>query len=57
MDDFYCQILTQKLVYGEQRQRKVFDVPDDDGKDLIWKVGLFFLDHQKKKLKRMKKLG
>jgi hypothetical protein len=34
MNDFYCQILTQKLVYGEQRKRKVFDVPDNEGKDL-----------------------
>jgi len=42
MNDFYCQILTQKLVYGEQRKRKVFDVPDNEGKDLDMEGWAFF---------------
>jgi len=34
--------LTQKLVYGEQRQRKVFDVTDNEGKDLDMEGWAFF---------------
>ena len=37
-----AMIPRQKLLYGEQRKRKIFDVPDNEGKDLDMEGWAFF---------------